>query len=72
VHDIYFESVMLSMVSIDAIFQKDDVDNYNNKSGMYLDILIFGSTIQENEEFKVWDIAKHLLYKSVDLRDHYA
>ena len=62
---------MLNVKGIDAIFQKGDGDDYKNKSRMYQDILIFGSTIQENEEFKLWDLAGYLLYNNEELRDHY-
>src|SRR5215467_7779755 len=62
---------MLKVKDIDAIFQKGDGDDYKNKSRMYQDILIFGSTIQENEEFKLWDLARYLLYNNEELRDHY-
>jgi hypothetical protein len=51
---------MLNVKGIDAIFQKGDGDDYKDKSRMYQDMLIFGSTIQENEEFKLWDLAKYL------------
>jgi hypothetical protein len=62
---------MLSMTGIDAIFKKDHGDNYKNKSRMYQDILIFGSTIPENEEFKLWDLSRYLLYNNVEFRDRY-
>jgi hypothetical protein len=62
---------MLNVKGIDAIFQKGDGDDYKNKSRMYQDILIFGSMIQENEEFKLWDLARYLLYNNEELRDHY-
>ena len=62
---------MLNVKGIDAIFQKGDGDDYKNKPRMYQDILIFGSTIQENEEFKLWDLAKYLLYNNEELRDRY-
>ena len=62
---------MLNVKGIDAIFQKGDGDDYKDKSRMYQDMLIFGSTIQENEEFKLWDLAKYLLYNNEELRDRY-
>jgi hypothetical protein len=62
---------MLNVKGIDAIFQKGDGDDYKDKSRMYQDILIFGSTIQENEEFKLQDLAKYLLYNNEELRDRY-
>jgi hypothetical protein len=62
---------MLSMAAIDEIFQRDDGDNYKDKSRMYQDILIFGSTIPEGKEFKLWDLAKYLLDNNEELRDRY-
>jgi hypothetical protein len=62
---------MLSMTGIDAIFQREGGDHYKDKSRMYQDILIFGSTIPENKEFKLWDLAKYLLYNNEKLRDRY-
>ena len=62
---------MLNVKGIDAIFQKGEGDDYKDKSRMYQDILIFGSTIQVNEEFKLWDLAKYLLYNNEELRDRY-
>ena len=61
---------MLSM-AIDEIFQKGDGDDYKDKARMYQDILIFGSTIPEKQEFKLWDLAKYLLHNNEELRDRY-
>jgi hypothetical protein len=61
---------MLSM-AIDEIFQKEDGDDYKDKARMYQDILIFGSTILEKQEFKLWDLAKYLLHNNEELRDRY-
>jgi hypothetical protein len=58
------------MVALDEIFQKEG-DNYKNKSRMYQDILIFGSTIPENQEFKLWDLATYLLHNNEEFRDRY-
>jgi hypothetical protein len=62
---------MLSMAAIDEIFQREDGDDYKDKARMYQDILIFGSTIPENQEFKLWDLAKYLLHNNEELRDRY-
>jgi hypothetical protein len=56
---------MLSVKTIDEIFQE------GHKAGIYQDILIFGSTIPENKEFKLRELAKYLLYNNEELRDHY-
>ncbi|MGC2570110.1 MAG: hypothetical protein WA364_01270 [Candidatus Nitrosopolaris sp.] len=65
-HDIYFgKSVMLSVKSIDDIFQE------GHKARIYQDILVFGSTIPENKEFKLRELSRYLLYNNNELRDHY-
>jgi hypothetical protein len=56
---------MLSVKSIDKIFQEGD------KAHIYQDILIFGSTIPENKEFKLRELAGYLLYNNKKLKDHY-
>jgi hypothetical protein len=61
---------MVCVKSIDAIFKKIG-DDYKDKSRMYQDILIFGSTIPENGEFKLWDLAKYLLHNNVEFRNKY-
>jgi hypothetical protein len=38
---------------------------------MYQDILIFGSTLQEDEPFKSWDLAKFLCRNNPELRNRY-
>jgi len=59
-------------MAIDEIFQRQsERDDYKDKARMYQDILIFGSTIPENKEFKLWDLAKYLLHNNEELRDHY-
>jgi len=59
-------------MAIDEIFQRQsERDDYKDKTRMYQDILIFGSTIPENKEFKLWDLAKYLLHNNEELRDHY-
>jgi hypothetical protein len=63
---------MLSMEGIDSIFQKEKGQYYNNKARMYQDILIFGSTLQENEPFKSWDLAKFLCHENAELRNRYS
>ena len=62
---------MLNMKGIDSIFQKENGQYYNNKARMYQDILIFGSTLQENEPFKAWDLAKFLCQNNAELRNRY-
>jgi hypothetical protein len=59
------------MKGIDAIFTKDERGNYNAKSRLYQDILIFGSTISENEEVKLLDLARYLLSNNAEIRDQY-
>jgi hypothetical protein len=59
------------MAAIDEMFQREDGDDYKDKARMYQDILIFGSTIPENQEFKLWDLAKYLLHNNEELRDRY-
>jgi hypothetical protein len=59
------------MAAIDEIFQRDDGDNYKDKARMYQDILIFGSTIPEGKEFKLWDLAKYLLHNNEEFLDRY-
>ena len=56
---------------IDSIFEKDAQGKYyNKKARLFQDILIFGS-INENEPFKLWDLAKFLLENNPELRNHY-
>lgn len=70
--DIYSRrSVILCMKGIDAIFRKDERGNYNDKSRLYQDILVFGSTISKNEEFKLRDLARYLLSNNAEIRDQY-
>jgi hypothetical protein len=38
---------------------------------MYQDILIFGSTIPENEKFKLRGLSRYLLHNNVEYRDQY-
>jgi hypothetical protein len=61
---------MLCVKSIDAIFKKIG-DDYKDNSRMYQDILIFGTTIPENREFKLWDLAKYLLHENAEFRNLY-
>jgi hypothetical protein len=57
---------------IDSIFEKDAQGKYyNKKARLFQDILIFGSKINENEPFKLWDLAKFLLENNPELRNHY-
>jgi hypothetical protein len=57
---------------IDSIFEKDAQGKYyNKKAHLFQDILIFGSKINENEPFKLWDLAKFLLENNPELRNHY-
>jgi hypothetical protein len=65
---------MLDMGSkgIDSIFGKDPQGRYyNNRARLYQDILIFGSTLEEEESFKLWDLAKFLLNKNDEFRNRY-
>jgi hypothetical protein len=62
---------MLCVKGIDAIFKKDEGGNYNDNARMYQDIIIFGSTIPENKEFKLQDLASYLLYNNAELEDQY-
>ena len=56
---------------IGSIFEKDAQGKYyNKKARLFQDILIFGS-INENEPFKLWDLAKFLLDNNPELRNHY-
>jgi hypothetical protein len=58
---------------IDSIFKKDPEGGYyDNKARLFQDILIFGSTLKEGESFKLWDLAKFLLNKNVELRNRFA
>lgn len=60
--------LFVSQRGIDSIFKKDPEGGYYNKKARLLqDILIFGSTIEENESFKSWDLAKYLLEKMKNL-----
>ena len=56
---------MLSVKRIDDIFQE------GHKARIYQDILIFGSTISENKEFKLRELAKYLLHNNDELKHHY-
>jgi hypothetical protein len=65
---------MLTMArkGIDSIFEKDARgEYYNKKARLYQDMLIFGSKLNENEPFKLWDLAKFLLENNEELRDRY-
>ena len=63
---------MLIMAAIDKIFQREyGRDDYKDKARMYQDILIFGSTIPENTEFKFTDLAKYLRHNNEEVRDRY-
>ncbi|MFZ0512860.1 MAG: hypothetical protein WAM14_14730 [Candidatus Nitrosopolaris sp.] len=60
------------MAAIDKIFQRQyGRDDYKDKARMYQDILIFGSTIPENQEFKLTDLAKYLRHNNEELRDRH-
>lgn len=61
---------MLRVKSIDAIFKKIG-DDYKGKSRVYQDIIIFGSTIAENGEFKSRDLAKYLRHNNMEFRNRY-
>jgi len=52
-------------VNIDDIFQE------GHKARIYQDILVFGSTIPENKEFKLRELSRYLLYNNGQLQDHY-
>ena len=52
-------------VNIDDIFQE------GHKARIYQDILVFGSTIPENKEFKLRELSRYLLYNNDQLKDHY-
>lgn len=56
---------MLSVKSIDDIFQE------GHKARIYQDILVFGSTIPENKEFKLRELSRYLLYNNEQLKDLY-
>ncbi len=63
---------MLIMKGIDSVFEKDDTEKqYTEKARFYQDILIFASTLREDEPFKVWDLAKFLLKNNAELRNQY-
>ncbi len=63
---------MLSMKGIDSIFQKEMGQYYNNKARFYQDILIFASTLPENEPFKLWKLATFLRHKNEEFRNRNA
>jgi hypothetical protein len=56
--------LIMSHKGIDSIFNKDsEGEFYNDKARFFQDILIFGSTIEENESFKLWKLAEYMLEK---------
>jgi hypothetical protein len=63
---------MLSMKGIDSIFQKEKEQYYKNKARFYQDILIFASTLPENEPFKLWKLGKFLRQENEEFRNTYA
>src|SRR5947209_9687485 len=63
---------MLSMKGIDSIFQEEKGQYYNNKARFYQDILIFASTLPENEPFKLRKLATFLQHKNEEFVNRYA
>jgi len=60
------------MKGIDSIFQKENGQYYTNKARFYQDILIFASTLPENEQFKLWKLATFLRHKNEEFRNRNA
>jgi|SRR6476659_52610 len=63
--------LIMSHNGIDSIFKKEG-RHYNKKARLYQDILIFGSILEENQSFKLWDLAKYLLDKNEEFRSRYS
>jgi hypothetical protein len=57
---------------INSIFKKDPTGTYYNaKARLFQDILVYASTLKQDQPFKLWDLAGFLLEKNKEFRDRY-
>ena len=65
--------LIMSHKGIDSIFRKDPEGKYYEKKALlFQDILRFGSTLEENKSFRLWDLAKFLLTANEEIRNRYS